>query len=80
MLSGSCRCGAVRIEIPPHAPAEVTACSATPKVGVNMRNFEPIIIAQARIRMLDGADTWNYIDEEKGTEADAPTGSAATRW
>ena len=28
------------------------------RVGVNIRNFEPALIGQVRMRMLDGADTW----------------------
>ena len=31
-------------------------------VGVNARNFEPGAIATARIRRLDGASTWKYLD------------------
>jgi hypothetical protein len=32
------------------------------RVGVNARNFEPEAIASARIRKLDGAVTWKYLD------------------
>lgn len=35
---------------------------ADSKFGVNARNFEPGAIASVRIRLLDGADTWKYID------------------
>ena len=28
------------------------------RLGVNIRNFEPALIGQVRMRMLDGADTW----------------------
>ena len=31
-------------------------------MGVNARNFEPTILGTVRIRVLDGADTWKYID------------------
>jgi hypothetical protein len=31
-------------------------------IGVNARNFEPAVIARARIRRLDGAATWKYLD------------------
>lgn len=31
-------------------------------MGVNARNFEPSIIANARVRRLDGAATWKYLD------------------
>jgi hypothetical protein len=27
-------------------------------MGVNVRNFEPEVIGDVRIRLLDGADTW----------------------
>jgi hypothetical protein len=32
------------------------------KMGVNARNFEPSSIGSARIRRLDGASTWKYLD------------------
>lgn len=32
------------------------------KVGVNARLMDPEAIAKARIRRLDGADTWKYLD------------------
>jgi hypothetical protein len=28
------------------------------KMGVNMRNFEPEVLGPVRIKLLDGADTW----------------------
>jgi hypothetical protein len=31
-------------------------------VGVNMRNFEPGELRSPRIRHLDGAKTWKYLD------------------
>jgi hypothetical protein len=31
-------------------------------VGVNARNFEPAILSDVRIRRLDGASSWKYID------------------
>jgi len=31
-------------------------------MGVNMRNFEPSALDGVRIRLLDGADTWKYLD------------------
>jgi hypothetical protein len=31
-------------------------------VGVNARNFEPSDLGAVRIRALDGADTWKYLD------------------
>jgi hypothetical protein len=32
------------------------------KLGVNIRNFEPSVIGPVRVRLLDGADTWKYIE------------------
>ena len=32
------------------------------KLGVNARNFEPGAVASVRIRRLDGASTWKYLD------------------
>jgi len=40
-------------------PIDPTASS---RKGVNARNFEPGVIGPARIRLLDGASTWKYID------------------
>jgi hypothetical protein len=31
-------------------------------VGVNARNFEPSALSAVRIRLLDGAATWKYLD------------------
>jgi hypothetical protein len=31
-------------------------------MGVNARNFEPTALGPVRIRLLDGADTWKYVD------------------
>jgi hypothetical protein len=38
--------------------------SPTPgaKHGVNLGNFDPRLIAAVRVRHLDGADTWKFID------------------
>ena len=32
------------------------------KMGVNARNFEPALLGPVRIRRLDGAATWKYLD------------------
>jgi hypothetical protein len=32
------------------------------KMGVNARNFEPGSLGSVRIRLLDGASTWKYLD------------------
>lgn len=32
------------------------------RMGVNMRNFDPAIAQTVRIRRLDGADTWKFLD------------------
>jgi hypothetical protein len=34
------------------------------KHGVNLGNFAPKLIASVRVRRFDGADTWQFIDEE----------------
>ena len=123
MLSATCHCGNVRVEIP-GPPAEVTNCKCSicrrlgglwgyydvgavkifghpvhtddyvqgdrtlrvvrcrtcgctthwepldpekhTRLGVNIRNFEPSAIGDVRIRLLDGADTWKYVDGEPG--------------
>lgn len=31
--------------------------------GVNLGNFEPDLIAAVPVRRLDGADTWEFLDE-----------------
>jgi hypothetical protein len=31
-------------------------------MGVNARNFAPGDLGKIRIRLLDGADTWKYLD------------------
>ena len=33
------------------------------KLGVNIRNFDPSVVASVRVRRFDGADTWAYLDE-----------------
>ena len=32
------------------------------RMGINARLMDPAIVAAARIRRLDGADTWQYLD------------------
>src|SRR5262245_8300096 len=32
------------------------------RMGVNARNFDPKVIANARIRRFDGAKTWKFLD------------------
>ncbi len=32
------------------------------RMGVNARNFEPSALGPVRIRLLDGASTWRYVD------------------
>jgi hypothetical protein len=36
--------------------------TAESTMGVNARNFEPGEIASVRVRKLDGASTWKYLD------------------
>lgn len=35
---------------------------ASPRIGVNARNFPPELLKSLRVRHLDGADTWKYLD------------------
>jgi hypothetical protein len=35
-----------------------------PKMGINARLMEPAVLAAARVRHLDGAVTWRYLDED----------------
>lgn len=35
----------------------------TTRMGVNVRLMAPEVVAAARVRRLDGADTWTYLDE-----------------
>jgi hypothetical protein len=32
-------------------------------MGVNARLMAPKVLAHAKVRRLDGADTWKYLDE-----------------
>ncbi len=32
------------------------------RIGVNARNFDPAAIGTVRVRRLDGASTWKYLD------------------
>ncbi len=32
------------------------------RMGVNARLMDPAVLAAARVRRLDGADTWEYLD------------------
>ena len=116
MLTATCHCGRVRIEIP-RRPRQLTNCNCSicrrygtlwayyksaevsvsgdttgyvwgdcelrfmrcaccgcvthweaeqprvgGRVGVNVRNFDPAAIGAVRIRRLDGASTWKYLD------------------
>lgn len=119
MLSATCHCGAVRVEIP-RRPRRLTNCNCSicrrygalwayykasevrvvsapgatreymwgdkslrfvrcggcgcvthwapidptvhNRMGVNVRNFEPDVIGDVRIRRLDGASTWKFLD------------------
>ncbi len=33
------------------------------RMGVNARMLEPGVLAKARVRRFDGADTWRFLDE-----------------
>ena len=39
------------------------------RMGVNARLMAPVVLAAARVRHLDGADTWTFLDE---VEAEPP--------
>jgi len=32
------------------------------RMGINFRNFDPSIIESTRVRRLDGANTWKFLD------------------
>ena len=34
------------------------------RLGVNARLMDPAVVAAARIRRFDGADTWKFLDEQ----------------
>jgi hypothetical protein len=36
---------------------------ALDRMGVNARLMDPAVVAAARVRRLDGADTWQFLDE-----------------
>jgi hypothetical protein len=40
-----------------------TPIEKIPRMGVNARLFESQVRATAKVRRLDGADTWTYFDE-----------------
>ena len=41
---------------------ERIAPAASSRMGVNGRNFDPAQLSDVRIRRLDGASTWKYLD------------------
>jgi hypothetical protein len=41
----------------------VATDKARDRMGVNARLMEPQVLAHARVRHLDGADTWKYTDD-----------------
>ena len=45
---------------------------ADSRMGVNIRNFDPQWIASVRMRMLDGANTWESTFEEPPASGSAP--------
>ncbi len=44
------------------------------RMGVNVRNFEPEVIGDVRIRLLDGADSWNafYWEDPQAPKSAGP--------
>ena len=43
---------------------EPLAPALAAKHGVNLGNFDPSLIAAVRVRRFDGADTWQFFDEQ----------------
>jgi hypothetical protein len=41
---------------------EPTDKSKRRRMGINVRNFEPSAIESIRVRRLDGARTWKFLD------------------
>lgn len=41
---------------------EAVDCSKCRRMGINARNFAPSDIASIRVRRLDGARTWKFLD------------------
>jgi hypothetical protein len=39
------------------------------RMGINARLLDPAVLAAARVRRLDGADTWTYFDEDPAASA-----------
>jgi hypothetical protein len=35
---------------------------ASTRMGVNFRNFDPAVLEAIRVRRLDGANTWKFLD------------------
>ena len=62
MLTATCHCGAVRVEIARRPRREPIQPMPSSRMGVNVRNFEPDVLGPVRIRRLDGASTWRYLD------------------
>ena len=59
VIEASCHCGVVRLELPHWEPMRRTSAS---RIGVNMRNVDPALIAKVRVRRFDGAKTWKFLD------------------
>jgi hypothetical protein len=43
----------------------VAVDEARPRMGVNARMMDPEVLAGARVRRLDGAVSWEYLDEDR---------------
>ena len=76
MLAGSCHCGAVKVTLA-RKPRRLTCCNCSicgciinweavdrsrRRMGVNLRNFDHELVASIRVRRLDGARTWKFLD------------------
>jgi hypothetical protein len=63
ILTAKCHCGAVRVEVPRRLTHwQNVRRRSGGRTGVNARNFEPRDISAVRIRHLDGASSWKYLD------------------
>ena len=72
MIEATCHCGSIKLEIP-RKPRTLTACNClthweaaknpgSSRMGVNTRNVDPEVMKAVRIRNLDGARTWKFLD------------------
>jgi hypothetical protein len=58
MIEATCHCGAIKIG----QPRMPLAKQRIDRMGVNARNLDPEIRNGIRVRRLDGASTWKWLD------------------